>query len=399
MKIGLLREEKTPKDRRVVLTPNQCKKIIELYPYIEIYVQHSNERCFANHEYIELGIPVVDNLQKCDILLGVKEVPIDQLIANKTYFFFSHTIKKQPYNRLLLKKMIELNIRMIDYEALLDQYNSRLLGFGRYAGIVGGYNALLTYGLKTNRFKIKPAYLCKGITDLEQQIPKIMLKNEKILVTGKGRVGRGVIEMMKKCSIREVNVDDFINKDFQQPVYANLDVLDYNKRIDGFESSKEYFYNFPSQFESSFHKFTSKADIFIAGHYFNEGSPYLLTLDDLKNSSFNIKVIADISCDINGPIISTIRDSKISDPIYGFCRKSFKEVEYSDSNAIAVMAVSNLPCELPKDASYDFGSSMMTKIFPLITSDFNHKILANATICEKGDLTKKFEYLRDYVNS
>ena len=172
MKIGLLREEKTPKDRRVVLTPNQCKKIIELYPHIEIYVQHSNERCFANHEYIELGIPVVDNLQKCDILLGVKEVPIDQLIANKTYFFFSHTIKKQPYNRLLLKKMIELNIRMIDYEALLDQYNSRLLGFGRYAGIVGGYNALLTYGLKTNRFKIKPAYLCKGITDLEQQIPK-----------------------------------------------------------------------------------------------------------------------------------------------------------------------------------------------------------------------------------
>ena len=399
MKIGLLREEKTPKDRRVVLTPNQCKKIIELYPHIEIYVQHSNERCFANHEYIELGIPVVDNLQKCDILLGVKEVPIDQLIANKTYFFFSHTIKKQPYNRLLLKKMIELNIRMIDYEALLDQYNSRLLGFGRYAGIVGGYNALLTYGLKTNRFKIKPAYLCKGITDLEQQIPKITLKHEKILVTGKGRVGRGVIEMMKKCSIREVNVDDFINKDFQQPVYVNLDVLDYNKRIDGHESSKEYFYNFPSQFESSFHKFTSKADIFIAGHYFNEGSPYLLTLDDLKNSSFNIKVIADISCDINGPIISTIRDSKISDPIYGFCRKSFKEVEYSDNNAIAVMAVSNLPCELPKDASYDFGSSMMTKIFPLITSDFNHKILARATICEKGNLTKKFEYLRDYVNS
>ena len=161
MKIGLLKEEKIPEDKRVVLTPKQCKRLKDMYTDVELVVQSSNIRCFSDDEYIHEGVNVVHDVSDCDILLGVKEVPEDSLIPNKTYFYFSHTIKMQPYNRELLVKMIALGVTMVDYEVLKNQKGERLLGFGRYAGIVGAYNGFLTYGLKTGKYKLKEAHKCK----------------------------------------------------------------------------------------------------------------------------------------------------------------------------------------------------------------------------------------------
>jgi alanine dehydrogenase len=398
MKIGVLKEEKIPVDKRVALTPLQCKKIKELYPDIELIVQSSNVRCFTDEQYISEGINIVSKISDCDVLFGVKEVPKELLIPNKTYFFFSHTIKEQPYNRALLVKMIDMQINMVDYELLKNSRGERLLGFGRYAGIVGAYNSFLTYGLKSKKYNLKAAYKCTNRLEMEKELVNIVLNDEKIIITGNGRVGMGIIEIMKRLRIKKVSVNDFLNKKFNESVFVHLDTMDFNERIDGSLSDKYEFYDYPKLYKSSFAKFTKTADIFIAGHYYSSGSPYLFTREDAKLKDFNLKVIADISCDIDGPVASTIRSSTIKSPIYGYDPKGENEVSYNNEGAIAVMAVSNLPCELPKDASEDFGDELLAEILPYLINGDVEQIISNATICCDGDLTENFEYLRKYIN-
>ena len=398
MKIGVLKEEKVPADKRVPLTPKQCRQLLDTYPDIEISVKSSAIRCFSDAMYIAEGIDVVDDLNDCDVLIGVKEVPKESLIANKTYLYFSHTIKEQFYTRELLLKMLQLNISMVDYEVLKNKKGERLLGFGRYAGIVGAYNGFLTYGLKSGKYNLKEAHNCEDRIEMESEMSKIKLSNEKFIVTGNGRVGNGIMEIMEESNIREVSKSDFLTKTFNEAVFVHLNFMDYNVKKDGSSAVKQEFYSNPELFKSSFMDYAIHADIFIAGHYYSSGSPYIFTRQDAKSPDFNLKVVADISCDINGPVACTIKPSTISNPIYGYNKQSEKEVDFRNEDAIAVMAVDNLPCELPKDASEDFGNEMMAKILPsLIVSD-DEQIIDNATICKAGDLTPNFEYLRNYVN-
>ena len=398
MKIGVLKEEKVPADKRVPLTPKQCRLLLDTYPDIEISVKSSAIRCFSDAMYIAEGIDVVDDLNDCDVLIGVKEVPKESLIANKTYLYFSHTIKEQFYNRELLLKMIELNINMVDYEVLRNKQGKRLLGFGRYAGIVGAYNGFLTYGLKSGKYNLKEAHNCEDRIEMESEMSKIKLSNEKIIVTGNGRVGNGIMEIMEKSNIREVSKLEFIQDTFNEAVYVHLNTMDYNVRKDGGITVKQEFYSNPELFKSSFMDYAIHADIFIAGHYYSTGSPFLFTREDAKSPDFNLKVVADVSCDINGPVACTIKPSTIANPIYGYDKQSEQKINFRDEGAIAVMAVDNLPCELPKDASEDFGNEMLAKIIPSLLISDDEQIIANATICKAGDLTPNFEYLRNYVN-
>ena len=398
MKIGVLKEEKVPADKRVALTPKQCRLLLNAYPKLEIAVKSSGIRCFSDEMYLNEGIAIVDDVSDCDVLLGVKEVPLESLIANKTYFYFSHTIKEQSYNRDLLLKMLQLNISMVDYEVLKNKKGERLLGFGRYAGVVGAYNGFLAYGLKSKKYNLKAAHNCENRVEMEVEMNKIELLNEKIIITGNGRVGNGVMEIMKKSNIRQVSKSDFINKKFNEAVFVHLNFMDYNIKIDGSTTNQQEFFNSPELFKSSFMHYAKHADIFIAGHYYSSGSPYLLTRQDAKYSDFNLQVVADISCDINGPIACTIKPSTIANPIYGYDKQTGQEVDFSNEDAIAVMAVDNLPCELPKDASEDFGNEMLEKILPSLIMSDDEQIIENATICKNGDLTPNFEYLRNYVN-
>lgn len=398
MKIGILREERSSVDNRVPLTPTQCKQLQEQFPSLTLFVQSSNVRCFKDTEYQDLGIQLVDDISNCDVLLGIKEVPVTNLIPNKTYFFFSHTIKKQEYNRSLLQAMVAKNIEMIDYEVIKNSAGKRLLGFGRYAGIIGAYNGLLAYGLKSEKYQLKAAHVCEDRAAMELELNKLHLSNEKIVLTGNGNVGQGALETLRKANIKEISKEDFIKTPFDEPVFTQLNTEDYNTRIDGTSFNKFEFYNQPEFYISTFKQYTNKADIFIAGHYYSDGAPCFITKEDVKSKDFNLSVIADISCDINGPIISTIRASAIENPIYGYNRNTEIEDDFMKEDNIAVMAVDNLPSELPKDASEDFGSNLQQKIFPLLVQEDKEDILAKATICKNGDLTSYFEYLRDYLN-
>ena len=314
------------------------------------------------------------------------------------YFYFSHTIKEQPYNRGLLQKMLDANISMVDYEVLKHPNGSRIIGFGRYAGIVGCYNGFLAYGKRTSRFDLKSAHLCYDRNELEDQLQKVSLPNIRIILSGSGRVGCGALEIIHKLGIKEVDKESFKTQKFDEPIFVHLDYKDYNARIDGSIFRSKDFFNNPELFKSTFMQYASCADVFIAGHYYASGSPYLFTRENARSSEFKIRTIADISCDINGPIASSIRSSSILSPIYGYNPATESEDIFNKENVITVMAVDNLPCELPKDASQDFGNELLQSVFPLLFKSDPAKIIDNATICKNGDLNTPFEYLRDYLN-
>lgn len=398
MKLGIIKERKSPPDTRVPLIPWQCAALVDEYRKLEIVVEEYPERSYKATEYQKKDLSIVDDLSDCDVILGIKEIPVENLLPGKTYFFFSHTIKKQTHNRKLLQAILQKNIRIIDYECLRYPDDGRILGFGRFAGIVGAYNGLMAFGKRYKLFNLKPAYQCFDLKELEYELTKVKLGPEKVLVTGAGRVGQGVLEVMKLAKIVQVNSHDFINKNFKESVFAQVEFPEYNKSKTGKPFDEKEFYSHPENFESDFHKFLPETDILIAGHFWSPTAPKFFTREDMLQDSFNIKVIADISCDLDGPIPATIRSTKITDPFFGYDPVADKETAPFDKDSITVMAVDNLPCELPRDASEDFGNHLMKDIIPLLLNGDKENILYNATIAENGKLTERYKYLQDYVD-
>ncbi|MBK5209989.1 MAG: alanine dehydrogenase [Flavobacteriaceae bacterium] len=398
MKIGILKERKNPPDRRVVLSPKKCTTLLKTYPQLEIKVESSDSRFFSDEDYRNEGIDVVNDISDCDVLLGVKEVPIDSLIPNKKYFYFSHTIKKQKYNRNLLKVILAKSIEHYDHETITDKNNIRLVAFGKYAGIVGAYNAFRTFGLKFNLFELPKGEVLHDQKMLIDELKKLKLPAIKVVITGKGRVGNGAKEMLDGMQMREVTVDEFLTHTFEETVYVQIDVLDYNKRKDGIVKDENDFFNNPQDYKSDFMRFAKVADLYISAHFYGIGAPYIFTREDAKSPDFNIKVVADISCDVDGPVASTIRSSTIEDPIYGYNPKTEQEVNFMDKDAIAVMAVDNLPCELPKDASEGFGESFAKNVIPAFFNNDEDGVLQRAKMTENGKLTERFSYLQDFVD-
>ena len=398
MKLGVIREGKNPPDKRVVLTPQQCQYIATNYPTIELKVQKSEIRKFKDEEYSALGIPVVDTVEDCDVLLGVKEVPINELIPNKKYLFFSHTFKEQPYNRNLLNAILEKNIQLIDWEVITDEKGKRLIAFGRYAGIVGCYNGFIGFGKKHGLYSLKRANECEDRADMEAQIPNIQLPNDfKLVLTGKGRVAGGAIEVLDKIGLKKVSPEDFLEKSFNEPVYTQLGVEYYNKNKDGKPFNKKSFFNDPTQHESDFLRFAQVANMYIACHYWDSRAPFIFSREDLKDENWKISIVADVSCDIDCAVASTIRPSTIADPFYGYNKQTEAEDDFMKEEVVGVMAVDNLPCELPKDASVDFGQMFIDHVLEPLTGNDPQDIIWRASETKDGKLTPHFAYLEDYI--
>ena len=399
MQFGIIKERKNPPDRRVVFSPEELVRLQKKYPEATIKVESSDIRVFNDEAYKNLGIEVAADISDCDVFFGVKEIPVEYLIPNKKYFFFSHTIKKQLHNRKLLQAVLEKNIELYDHETIVDANNRRLIGFGRYAGIVGAYNGFRAFGIKYDLFNIPKAETLQSKEDLITRLKRQTLPNIKIVLTGHGKVGMGAKEILDGMKVKQVSTDDFLNKIYTQPVYTQIDVLDYNKRIDGTKAENNHdFYKNPKDYTSNFERFTKVADIFIAGHFHGNGSPDILTRDMLKAPDCKIKVVADISCDVDGPIACTLKASTIAEPFFGYLPSENKEVSYTHPGSIMVMAVDNLPCELPKDASEGFGEMFMKHVIPAFFNGDKDGILARAKITENGKLTERFAYLQDYVD-
>ena len=395
---GIITERKNPPDRRVVFSPEKLAEAQKQFPEAQFKVESSDIRVFPDSSYREQGFEVTTDMSDCDVLLGVKEVPMEALIPNKQYFFFSHTIKKQPYNRDLLRTILDKNIVLYDHETITNYKGYRLIGFGRYAGIVGAYNGFRAWGLRYKSWDLPKAGALANQAELMAQLHNLDVPNIKILLTGSGKVGKGAMEMLDAMNIKKVSVNEYLNKSFNEPVYCNADVLDYNKRIDYQVLDNKDFFVHPEAYVSNFMRFAKVTDFYIAGHFYGDGAPYLYTREDVKSPDFNIKVVADISCDIDGPVATTIRPSTIADPIYGYDLQTESETDFTNENAIAVMAVDNLPCELPQDASEGFGEQFLEHVLPAFFNNDKDGILQRAKVTENGMLTPRFTYLQDYVD-
>ena len=395
MKIGILREGKVPIDKRVALTPAHAAALKSTYS-CEVVVQPSPIRAITDDEYVAEGIALQEDLSDCDVLFGVKEVPVDQLILNKTYFFFSHTYKKQPYNAKLLKACVERNIRLIDYE-LLTKNGARVVAFGRFAGLVGAYNGLRGWGEKYGQYHLKPAHECTDMDEMFAQLQGVDWPADlRILLTGKGRVAGGAVETLQASGIPQIAPEDISG--YEGCFWSQLDVEDYYQKADGSAFDRQELFADPSGYESAFMRYAPFAKLYIAGHYYDSRAPFIFTRDDAKRPDFAISYVADISCDIDGPVASTLRPSTIAEPFYGYLAAQEKEVGHDHPDAIGVMAVDNLPCELPRDASLSFGNDLMTHVVPALFDGDGEGVLARATECERGSLTDKFAYLQEYID-
>lgn len=398
VKFAIIKERKNPPDRRVVFSPEKCQEVIQQFPEAQIKVETSDIRVFPDSAYRERGIEVKEDVSDCDVMIGVKEVPISALIPNKKYFFFSHTIKKQPYNRNLLKAILEKNIELYDHETIVTENGHRLIGFGRYAGLVGAYNGFRALGIRDGLFDLPKVEHLADLDAVKAELDKIKLPNIKIVLTGRGKVAYGAKEILEHLEIQEVCIEDYLTKQYNHTVFCFIDVMDYNKRKDGEPGDKRAFFKDPSGYESDFMRFAKVSDMLITGHFYGDGAPFLVSRQDAKHVDFKINLVADISCDIDGPIACTIRPSTIADPFYGYDPKFENEVAFNVPGVITVMAVDNLPCELPKDASEGFGNMFMEHVIPAFFNGDKNGVLERALITKEGKLTQRFSYLHGYVD-
>ena len=396
IKIGLIGEGGILKDNRVALTPAQCKWI-QKNMNVSISVQCCNDRCFRDNEYINAGIDVKENISDCDIFFGIKEVPINMLVANKTYLFFSHTKKLQPYNRELLQEIIKKKITLIDYECLEHDDGTRIIGFGFFAGVVGAHNGLMAYGRRTGAFSLERVYKQKSFQRLIHTYFGLKLPLIKIAVTGNGKVAHGILEIMNLMEIHETEPDEYLEKKFEYPVYVHLKGVNlYRHKVTGTYTRKE-FHEQPENYECIFKKYISETDILLNGVYWQQGIPRLFEIEDMKQRKFKIKTIADISDDRNGSIPCNIGNATIESPLYGVSKTSASLTDPYLQGSVDVMAVGNLPNELPRDASRYFGEQLIKFVLEDLLNKHS-KAIKNATIVDGGKLTKQFNYMKEYAS-
>jgi saccharopine dehydrogenase (NAD+, L-lysine-forming) len=395
--LGLIRERKIPADNRVALSPDQCRWILKHHPDLRILVERSPDRCFSDREYAAAGASLVDDMSPCDILLGIKEVPVENLIPDKTYLFFSHTRKQQPHNRQRFQAVIRNRITLIDYECLEHADGTRIIGFGFFAGIVGAHNGIMAYGQRTGLYHLGRVYRQRSFRELIHTYFGLKLPNVKVAVTGSGRVAHGVLEIMNLMGIREVEADDFLARDFEYPVYVQLKGQDlYRRRSDG-GYARNHFHEHPEAYHCLFPAYARQADILMNGVYWEESIPRLFEASQIAEADFRIRTISDITDDEHGSVPINLGDQSIEDPVYGVDRRTLQKTAPFLPDSIDVLAVGNLPNELPRDASRYFGEQLIKYVLPgLFLPD--HPVIERATLVKEGRLTPPFEYLTDYAS-
>ncbi len=398
IRIGLIKEGKIPADNRVALTPAQCKWIHKNASHVKIVAQSSQGRCFTDKEYISAGVDIVEDVSDCDILLGIKEVPVDQLVPGKTYLFFSHTKKKQPYNQKLLRAILDKKIRLIDYECLEHEDGQRIIGFGFFAGVVGAHNGIMAYGNRTGLYSLERVYKQRSFRELIHNYFGLRLPNVKIVVAGSGRVAHGLLEIMNLMGIHEVEPDDYLVRRFSYPVYTQLKGADlYVNKTTG-KYNRAEFHEHPGEYSCKFLPYASQTDILLNGVYWDKDVPRLFEKENVKAEDFIIQTIADVTDDVNGSVPINLGDQTIEEPVYGVDRNTLEKTEPYLPNSIDIMAVGNLPNELPRDASRYFGEQLIKFVFDDLLKG-GSPIIDRATMTKDGELTEPFRYLDDYANN
>ena len=396
LQIGLIREGKIPQDNRVALTPAQCKWLHINFDDVQVVAQHAVNRCYTDLEYEKAGVQVKEDISNCNLLLGIKEVPVDMLIENKTYMFFSHTKKMQPANQKLFKAILAKKITLIDYECLEHEDGTRIIGFGFFAGIVGAHNAMMAYGNRTGAFKLQRVGSVNSFQKLIHTYFGLKLPNIKIAVTGTGRVAHGVLEIMNLMGIHEVEPEEYLEKEFTYPAYVHLKGANLYAHKETGKYNRNDFHANPQNYDCRFTTYISNTDILINGIYWEKNIARLFEMKELKKENFRIKTIADITDDFNGSVPCNLGDSTIDMPVYGVDKNSFEKTAPYLPNSVDVMAVGNLPNELARDASRYFGEQLIKFVLDDIRLG-GSKLITGATMVNAGKLNESYLYMKAYA--
>ena len=395
IRIGLIRETKIPADNRVALIPSQCKWLQKNFTSLKISIQPSKERCYTDKEYEMAGVTVSENLNDCDYLFGIKEVRGEKLIAGKKYLLFSHTKKMQPFNQDFFREMLDKKITLIDYECLEHDDGQRILGFGFFAGIVGAHNGMMAYGNRTKKYELPRVYKQPSFRQLIHGYFGIKLPNLKVVITGSGRVAHGLLEVMNLMGIIEIEPDEYLSRNFSYPVFTQLkgSLLYRHKKNNGYQ--REEFHNNPGSYKCLFKPYAENSDLLLNGIYWEPRMPRLFEWEDLLSPRFRIQTIADITDDMDGSIPCNLGDGTMEMPVYGVNKKTRERTAPYAEGSVDVMAVGNLPNELPRDASRYFGEQLIKYILEDLFSE-GSEVIERATIVRSGELTAKYRYLSEY---
>jgi saccharopine dehydrogenase (NAD+, L-lysine forming) len=393
---GLIRETKTPPDNRVAFTPAQCRWILDNFDNVKVTVQASPHRCYSDREYASAGIDVSEHVDHCDILFGIKEVNIEALVPEKTYLFFSHTKKRQLYNQQLFRNILAKQITLIDYECMEHEDGQRILGFGFFAGIVGAHNGIMAYGNRTGAFELQRVYKQRSFRELIYTYFGLRLPQIKIAVTGSGRVAHGILEVMNLMEIFEVEPTEYLARDFPYPVFTQLKGADLYRQKSGAAYNRDEFHEQPGNYISIFTPYTKHTDILMNGTYWDENVPRLFEAEQVAAADFSITTIADITDDKNGSVPINLGDASIENPVYGVDRKTLLRTAAYMPGSIDVIAVGNLPNELPRDASRFFGEQLIKHVLPDLVGS-GSPIIERATMVRNGMITPAYNYLEEYA--
>lgn len=400
MKVGLIKETKTPVDNRVALSPKEAAELKQRFPGSEIVVQSSDIRAYSDDEYREYGIPVVEDVSDCDVLFGIKEAKIETLIPNKHYVFFGHIAKMQEYNRPLLQAFIEKKITFSDYEYMVDDKGVRVCAFGWWAGIVGVYYTLRGYGLKTGQFNLPKPDLKFTLEKLKENLKAVDLPKIKVMLTGGGRVSHGAQYVLNEIGAQYLPVDEFLARESVDRLsYTFADADNLVRPKDGnAEFSFPDFFHHPEKYESDFLRFAKAADLLICCHFWAPNNPIYLSAEDFLQDGFRIKMIGDVTCDIMGSIKSTLRSSTHDDPYYDYNPVTGKEEPaFSSDSNVTVMAVDTCPNALAMDTSAYFGEMLENHVFAPLFEGTHSPVIEGSTIVKDGVLTDHFAYLTDFA--
>ncbi len=427
MIFGIRREDKSVWERRVPVVPSDVKELMDRgYRFV---VQPSPIRIFPDQEYVRVGAEVKEDLSECDVILGVKEIPPAKLLPGKIYMFFSHTIKGQPYNMPMLKKLLELGCTLIDYERIVDERGRRLIFFGHFAGYAGFVDTLWAFGKRLeaegieNPFSsLQPAHRYPSLEKIKEELKKLAEKIKKGLpeeivplvigIAGYGNVSRGVQELLDLLPVIEVD-PHHLSEVFSSPkgdvVYKVVFKEEHMvEPLEGDFDLQDYYQN-PQRYRSVFARYLPYLTIFINAIYWDARYPRLVTKEDLKRlyseGRPRLRVIGDISCDIEGAVEATVKSTDPSNPVYVYDVEKGEAVDGVEGKGPVILAVDILPSEIPKEAS-EYFSSVLKNFLPAIAeADFSlpfEKLnlppeLRRAVIVYKGELTPDYRYLSKFI--
>lgn len=426
-RIGIRREDKNLFERRVPLIPVHAAQLHQ--DGIPLIIQSSARRIFGDELYREIGIPVQSSLQDCDVILGVKEIPVAQLMAEKTYVFFSHTIKGQPYNMGLLRRLMELGCTLIDYEKIEDDEGRRLVFFGRHAGVAGMIDTLWSLGqrlalerLPTPLAGLKPAYQYDSLEHATAEILEVgrAIKDgglpEEVQplifgITGYGNVSLGAQEILDLLQPRVIRPDQvgetaaagrglfkvvFREEHLVEPLEGNFEL--------------QHYYEHPEKYRSVFPSVLDHLSVLVNCIYWEQRYPRVVTLEDLRRlyggaATPRLRVIGDISCDVQGSVEATLRATESDNPVFVYDVERGEGVDGVAGRGPVIMSVDNLPAELPKEASETFSAALVPFMGALSNANFTSTLdvsdlpepLQRAVIVYRGQLTESFAYLSKFI--